>query len=485
MLQDKDIKNLSELKMTFVRKHKKSEFFTNFIGILKIGKYHAIFSSVKQKGISSLSLIQILMSFPFIEQKSVYSFTGSYWNKFAGFGKDVYYRLKNNPMINWRGFLTGVAKQVTDILKEKGITANINTSRIKAFIFDDTPIAKTGNAIEGVSRIWNHVIKRSILGYQLLVMGFYDGSMFIPINFSFHREKGKNKKKPFGLSPKHYKKQYKKIRDNNTFGSERKKELDTTKIASAIKMIKHAVKKGIIADYVLTDSWFTCWALIETSLNNGLKFIGMFSKVKTLFTYNNKKLTYKEIRRINKKNIKRNKRFNLYYIRTVVDWKGQKMVLYSTRRGKRGNWKTIISTDLKLNFNDTVEIYQIRWSIEVFFKESKQMLGLGKSQSNDFDAQIADITISLVQYIFLALRNRIDKYESLGKLFENTKADVVELRLQERLIALLIAILDVIATLFEQLDEQDVIKKIINDEQAFEKIRLLINPHENRFKSAA
>ena len=85
----------------------------------------------------------------------------------------------------------------------------------------------------------------------------------------------------------------------------------------------------------------------------------------------------------------------------------------------------------------------------------------------------------------LALRNRIDKYESLGKLFENTKADVVELRLQERLIALLIAILDVIATLFEQLDEQDVIKKIINDEQAFEKIRLLINPHENRFKSAA
>ena len=485
MLQDKDIKNLSELKMTFVRKHKKSEFFTNFIGILKIGKYHAIFSSVKQKGISSLSLIQILMSFPFIEQKSVYSFTCSYWNKFAGFGKDAYYRLKNNPRVNWRGLLTGVAKQVTNILKEKGVTANINTSGIKAFVFDDTPIAKTGNTIEGVSRVWNHVIKRSILGYQLLVMGFYDGSMFIPINFSFHREKGKNKKKPFGLKPKHYKKQHKKKRDNGTFGSERKKELDTTKIASVIKMIKYAVKKGIIADYVLTDSWFTCWALIETSLNNGLKFIGMFSKVKTLFTYNNKKLTYKEIRRINKKNIKRNKRFNLYYIRTVVDWKGQKVVLYFTRRGKRGNWKTIISTDLKLNFNDTVEIYQIRWSIEVFFKESKQMLGLGKSQSNDFDAQIADTTITMMQYIFLALRNRIDKYESLGKLFENTKADVIELRLQERLIALLIAILNVIITLFEQLDEQDILKKIINDEQAFEKIRMLINPNENRLKSAA
>ena len=212
----------------------------------------------------------------------------------------------------------------------------------------------------------------------------------------------------------------------------------------------------------------------------------MFSKVKTLFLYNNKQLTYKEIRRINKKkHIKRNKRFNLYYIRTVVEWKGQKVVLYFTRKGKRGNWRTFISTDLKLNFTDTIEIYQIRWSIEVFFKESKQMLNLGKSQSNDFDAQIADTTISMIQYIFLALRNRVDKYESIGKLFEGTKADVIELRLQERLIALLIAILDMIITLFEREDEQDIIKKMINNEEVFKKIMLIIDPDQNRFKNAA
>lgn len=485
MLHNKDIKNLTELKMTFVREHKKSEFFTNFIEVLKIGKYHSVFSQVKQKGISSLLLIRILISFPFIDQRSVHGFTSSYWNRFAGFGKDAYYRLKNNPGINWRGFLTGVAKQVSDILNEKGITTNINATTTRAFVFDDTAIAKTGYTIEGVSRIWNHVIHKSILGYQLLVMGFYDGSMFIPVNFSFHREKGKNKKNIFGLKPKYYKKQHKKKRDKGSFGAERKKELDMTKIAAVVKMIKYAVKKGITADYVLTDSWFSCREVVETSINNGLKFVGMFSKVNTLFTYNNKKLTYKEIRRLNKKHIKRSKRFNLYYIRTVVDWKGQKVVLYFTRRGKRGNWKTIISTDLKLSFNETVEVYQIRWSIEVFFKESKQMLGLGKSQGNDFDAQIADTTIVMIQYIFLALRNRIDRYESLGKLFEGTKADIIESRLQERLITLLIAILDVIATIFEQLDEQDIIEKVINDEQAFEKIRLLIYPLGNSPKKVA
>ncbi len=137
----------------------------------------------------------------------------------------------------------------------------------------------------------------------------------------------------------------------------------------------------------------------------------MLNQVKPLFTYNNKKIIYKELRQINKKkHIKRSRRFKMYYFMSVVDWNGQKMVLYFTRRGKRGNWKTIISTDLNLNFNRTVEIYQIYWSIEVFFKESKQIPGLGKSRSNDFDIQIADITIVMVQYVFLALRNRIDKY---------------------------------------------------------------------------
>ena len=34
--------------------------------------------------------------------------------------------------------------------------------------------------------------------------------------------------------------------------------------------------------------------------------------------------------------------------------------------------------------------------ISNFFKEAKQLLGLGKCQSNDFDAQIADATITSV-----------------------------------------------------------------------------------------
>ena len=75
MLHDKDIKKISEIESTFVSKHKKEKVFSEIIDILKIGKHHAIFSSVKQKGISSIILIKILISFAFIDQKNIYSFT--------------------------------------------------------------------------------------------------------------------------------------------------------------------------------------------------------------------------------------------------------------------------------------------------------------------------------------------------------------------------------------------------------------------------
>jgi hypothetical protein len=472
MLQDKDINKISELKRTFVDTHKNQNFFDKIISLLKLGKYHAFFSMAKVKGIPVLQLMSILISFPFIGQKNVHDFAQSNWRKFVGCGKDTFYRLINNANMNWRGFLYAVLLRTLLTISGREMQEN-NTEGVKALIFDDSPIEKTGKLIEGISRIWNHVINRHILGFQLLVMGLYTGSIFLPVDFSLHREKGKNKNKPYGLKTKHIKKQFRKKRGSKTRGAKRKNELDQSKIKSVVQMIKSAVKKGITADYVLTDSWFTCFETVKTTLENNMHYIGMFSKVKTKFLYNNKNLTYKEIRRIHRKNTKRNKRFNLYYNRIVVNWNGQDVVLYATRKGKNGKWKFIICTDLSLNFTQTVEIYQLRWSIEVFFKESKQLLDLGKSQSRDFDAQIADITLTMTQYIFLALQNGTDRYESLGKLFEKTKMYSTELRLHQRLIALLIAVIELIESLFEDADYENVFQKVMHDEKAQKKLFLL------------
>ncbi len=121
----------------------------------------------------------------------------------------------------------------------------------------------------------------------------------------------------------------------------------------------------------------------------------------------------------------------------------------------------------------------------MFFKESKQLLGLGKSQSTDFDTQIADATIVMIQHIFLSIKNRMENYESLGKLFENTKAECLELKLHDRLLALLIAIAEIIDLLLGDVDSQEIISKVINNPEAFEKLKLIINPQKFVLKNTA
>ena len=76
-----------------------------------------------------------------------------------------------------------------------------------------------------------------------------------------------------------------------------------------------------------------------------------------------------------------------------------------------------------------MEIYQIRWSIEVFFKESKQYLHLSDCQSNTFDAQIADMTISMMQSIMLSYFKRVNYQQKFGGLFEAISYELEELDL--------------------------------------------------------
>ncbi len=60
------------------------------------------------------------------------------------------------------------------------------------------------------------------------------------------------------------------------------------------------------------------------------------------------------------------------------------------------------------------------------FKKSKQYLLLGKSQSPDFDAQIADTTLSLIRYILLSYYERTHYGISIGGLFQKLSQASVE-----------------------------------------------------------
>jgi IS4 transposase len=64
-------------------------------------------------------------------------------------------------------------------------------------------------------------------------------------------------------------------------------------------------------------------------------------------------------------------------------------------------WHGFLATDLSLDASQIVGYYSRRWAIEVFFKDAKQMLCLGKEKSKAFDAAVAGYSVMMIRYLLL------------------------------------------------------------------------------------
>lgn len=475
MLHNKGINKISELKNDFTPEGVEPDFINRSLKCFSFSHLCNCLKPLKTKGYSIVELLTILISMPFEGINTVSSMYNSYIYRQRQAQKDAFYRLKNNPMINWRLILILFVNKFLKITSENSVN---NTNRSpKCLIFDDTLLPKTGILTEFISYVHDHVTKRFRLGFKLLLAGYWDGTSILPLDFSVHREKGQNKEKPFGLKKKQLKGQCKKKRPKESPGYERSKEVDTSKVESLIKMFKRVIAQGLDVDYVLMDSWFTCKAVMDAIndvKNKSIDFIGMYSKVKTKFGYKGGYYTYKQL--INKLGkARRCKKLKLYYKQADVTLNGRCVKLYMSKQGKNANWRVFISSDTGLTFIKMIEIYQIRWSIEVLFKESKQLLGLGKGQSSDFDGQIADITLTMIQYLLLTLRYRFDHYESYEGLFSSLKNQVHEQRLTERLWDIFIEILQILVELVDDVDMDELLVQLLNNEETSKQLNALLS----------
>ena len=483
MLQSKDINKISELKNGFTHRWLEPDFIFRSLKSFSFSAVCKCLNPLKHKGYSFESIFSCLICLPFLGLKTIHSMTGSILASHIEARKDAFYRLKNNPGICWRMILWLFGMKFIKLVVSQG--ENISGA-IKCLVLDDSDLAKTGRYIEKISRIFDHVSKRYILGFKLLAMGYWDGVSFIPLDFSLHRERGSNADKPFGLKKKEYKKQYRKKRGKGTHSWERAKEADSTKIESALKMFWRAISQGIKVDYLLMDSWFTCEAFIRAVRKvkkQTVHLIGMYKTPKTKFNYQGERLTHSQLRNKLGK-AKRCRKLWLHYKEAMVDYNGVPIKMFFSQKGTNGKWRVFITTNTALSFIKMIEIYQIRWTVEVFFREAKQLLGLGKCQSNDFDAQIADTTITMIQYILLTLKYRFEHYETKGALFNHLREGIIDSRLNDRLWALFIELIRLIEVLFDGIDEMELWKKILSDERAYEMINRLLSQEPEMQKAA-
>ena len=315
--------------------------------------------------------------------------------------------------------------------EEIGATTAVE-KKPKCLIFDDTDIAKSGVLMEGISKIWSHKEHRHILGFKLLVCNFFDGISSIPIDFSFHRENGSKKSEQYGLKKSELKKQYKKERSSEQLSTVRKNELDEKRTNMVFQMIKRAVKEGFKAEYVLTDSWFFCKDLVHLVVKKGMDLISGVKMGKMTLVYKGRNYSPKALLNIFKSKAKYNRKLKIHYIELIISYNGQPIKLFFIRYGNQKKWRMIMTTNTKLSFKQCLEIYQIRWSIEVFFKEMKQYLGLQKCQSRDFNAHIAHTTLAMITYLALALKKRVNCHQTLGQLFRDVKSELLELTIAQK-----------------------------------------------------
>lgn len=373
---------------------------------------------VKRDGYPSSHILLILFVLPLLRLKTVNSFCNKKWHHWSVAGKDTFYRFKTRTY-RWRSLLYKVMQEISRQLQ-------FDRAAVEAayFIIDDTPIAKRGKLMENVSYIYDHSIGRSILGFCIVSLGLFTTNGYYPLDFSYWVSNRRHKKSPIVDTG-----------DPRSISGQMSHEaLNYTKLDLALRMIKRAVENGLQAGYVLFDSWYAWPSFIQAigKIKKELHVICRLKDSKVLYEYKGKKYQLSALYQKVKMEFSKSKRTGLLLKRVKVIMAGDPIIIVfvkgynepetSETKGKRKKivpkWVAFLSTDTRLQAETIIKKYTRRWACEVFFKESKQMLSLGKDASNTFQSQVCATTISFLRYAIINYLNEKEHHMGVGPLFE-------------------------------------------------------------------
>lgn len=412
---------------------------------------------------SLLQVFQLLLVCPCFMIRNPFGIYGSPLGGKLGCHKDVYYEFLNDGRTDWRRLVYHIVCQ----LWRKVIIRSDHKSADTCLMVDDTDFPKTGRRIENIGRVHSHLEHRSILGFKALCLGITDGISQMLLDFCILGEKGR--KGNYGMSGKELSRRYSVERDEDAAVQTRIAEYSMSKIDLTIEMIRRAIRQKIRFRYVLADSWFTCAKIVKFIRSRHIKcdYIGMIKigqEGRTKYRFERKDMTAPAIiKKLGKRGEKKySRRLRCWYMSADVVFADTHVRLFFIRRGKRDTWSGLLTTDLSLGFLEAYRIYSRRWSIEVVFKESKGLLGMGKCQSNNFAAQIAGTSLVVLQYDILSVVKRFMDYETIGELFRQAGQDSHELTISERIWQAILELVAVITKVFSIADEE-VLNALVNE----------------------
>jgi SRSO17 transposase len=161
---------------------------------------------------------------------------------------------------------------------------------------------------------------------------------------------------------------------------------------------------------VLFDSYYLCPVVVKACRKQRFHFVSTLKSNRNLFKQGRKLKAggygVNLFKRSPKKNYTLKKDHGIVRYRYVDAGKmqvsdlGKLHVVFSRKNGAKKPLG-LVTDDPKLSALTMIKTYNQRWSIEVFFKDSKQLLGLGQYQNLSYEAAVTHLHLVCLAYALL------------------------------------------------------------------------------------
>jgi len=388
---------------------------------------------VKRSGTGATELVYLLVIFVWLRISTIGMFSRESLQAFSLCKKDALYELMNDEDYNWRAAHLEMARKTLSTHNKKGL---------RAFVLDDTLKTRRGKKMPGVSSHFDHTTGQHLMGQQVLTLGISAEDGFVPIDkeLFISSVKAQPLHKPFA--------------DGRSIAAKRYRVAnEQTKPEMAHSMLSRALRAGIQADYLVHDAWFGTKAMFRSAHELDLVSISRMKKNKMKYRHSQwdgDKLVARDmdVTQLYKHCVKGQwqKLSNQPYQACTLDvelniahensdseqWIKVRLVFVKgvdpdKQQPGKHDWAVFLSTDPSLAAEKILEIYALRWSIEVYFKEAKQHLGFLQEQSNHFAAYIASIHLTAIRYCLLVIAKAQGKLGCIGDVRRQISSNLNEI----------------------------------------------------------
>jgi hypothetical protein len=344
------------------------------------------------------NLLCALLVWPLMKVKSLHCFCAELCQILAG-QVSVLYDFLGREDINWRGLVGELARRVYQ-------ANDLGPRSQRAFVVDDTSQARAGRKVEGTSCYFDHTEGRHRKGHQVLQLGLAAEKGFLPLEAQIVTGQtgaiDKPKDKPFHDQ-------------RSSAARDMRRAREQSKHQLFRGMLQRALRAGFSACYVLADAWFGCKENIACCLEN--KLVGIFQMKRGLlaYRYQGRSYTIYQLYGMVQRRLRPHSRRARFKTASLVVslnlqtdkgqpacWVEVRLVFSApVRAASADTWVVFLCTDVKLSEAKILEVYALRWSIEVYFKEIKQHLGFLKEQSGRYQLAYASVHLAALRYLLL------------------------------------------------------------------------------------